>query len=198
MGEHYFIRKPTSRVQTTTISFSFKGKLLSFICVSGVFSSRKIDVATALLLEHAYIEEDWDVLDLGCGVGVIGISMKNAFPATHIVLSDVNKRALQFAALNAKQNKAEVEVVESDGYAAFSARQFDTIITNPPLHAGRALVYRLIEEAPLYLKKNGLLQLVAKHKKGGAMLEKKMKEVFGNVSVLVKKGGFRVYCSKKE
>lgn len=198
MPEHYFTKKPTSQVQTTTIPFSFKGKLLSFTCVSGVFSSQKIDGATQLLLEHTLVEDAWDILDLGCGIGIIGISVKKAFPATHVVLSDVNKRALQFAALNAKQNQVEVEIVESNLYAAFSARQFDTIVTNPPLHAGRKLVYQLIEETPLYLKRNGLLQLVAKHQKGGAMLEKKMKEVFGNVTVLVKKGGIRVYCSRKE
>jgi 16S rRNA G1207 methylase RsmC len=59
-------------------------------------------------------------------------------------------------------------------------------------------VYKIIEEAFLHLNKNGFLQLVATHNKGGAMLEKKMKEVFGNVETLTKKSGFRVYCSRKE
>jgi 16S rRNA G1207 methylase RsmC len=39
------------------------------------------------------------------------------------------------------------------------------------------------------------LQLVARHQKGGKMLEKKMQEVFGNTETLAKKGGFRVYLS---
>ena len=46
-----------------------------------------------------------------------------------------------------------------------------------------------------YLKKNGLLQLVARHQKGGKSLEKKMKEVFGNVKVVSRKSGYRVYVS---
>jgi 16S rRNA G1207 methylase RsmC len=198
MPEHYFTKKPTSVLRKHIVSFSFHGKELTFTCASGVFSAKHIDPATQLLLENATIHDDLDVLDLGCGIGVIGISIKKAYPSCIVVLSDVNKRALQFAALNAKQNKVEVNVVESDLYAAFSGKQFDTVITNPPLHAGRKLVYLLIEEAPLHLKSGGLLQLVAKHQKGGAMLEKKMNEVFGNVTVLAKKSGFRVYCSRKE
>ncbi len=198
MEEHYFTKKPTSQLKTTFVSFSFHGKDMIFLCASGVFSSQKIDPATALLLEHAQIEERWDVLDLGCGIGVIGLSLKKAFPSCALTLSDVNQRALHIAEKNAKKNNADVVVVESDLYTAFSEKQFDAIITNPPHHAGRELLYKLITEAPLYLKSNGILQLVASHNKGGAMLEKKMKEVFGNVSTLVKKGGLRVYCSKKE
>ena len=198
MAEHYFSKKPTSPLRTTSVSFSFRGHEMKFLCASGVFSSEKIDTATALLLAHAQIEDGRDVLDLGCGIGVIGISIKKAFLSSSVTLSDVNQRALQFAQKNAKKNRVDVAVVESDLFSAFSGKQFDTIITNPPHHAGRELLYKLISEAPLYLKSGGVLQLVASHNKGGSMLEKKMKETFGNVSTLVKKGGFRVYCSRKE
>lgn len=171
---------------------------MTFLCASGVFSSKQIDTATSLLLDHAQVQDGWEVLDLGCGIGVIGISVKKAFSSCTVTLSDVNQRALQFAQKNAKKNSVAVDVLESDLYTAFSEKQFDAIITNPPHHAGRDLLYKLITEAPLHLKPNGVLQLVASHNKGGAMLEKKMKEIFGNVSTLVKKGGFRVYCSRKE
>jgi 16S rRNA G1207 methylase RsmC len=198
MVEHYFTQKPTSPLKTTTVSFSYRGKDMKFLCASGVFSSEKIDSATALLLDNAKIEEGRDVLDLGCGIGVIGISIKKTFPSCAVVLSDVNQRALEIAKRNAKTNHVDVVVAESDLYTAFSEKQFHVIITNPPHHAGRELLYKLITDAPSYLKPDGLLQLVASHNKGGAMLERKMKEIFGNVSTLAKKGGFRVYCSRKE
>lgn len=197
MAEHYFTPQPQSRLKKTVVSSSYKGHALTFTCVSGVFSSEKLDSATLLLLEYAKIEKDWYILDLGCGIGTLGISIKKAFPSCTVVLSDVNQRALKTAADNARVNATPVEIIESDLFSKLSERQFDTIITNPPHHAGRALVYRIIEEAALHLRTNGLLQLVAQHNKGGAMLEKKMKDVFGNVETLVKKGGFRVYCSKK-
>jgi 16S rRNA G1207 methylase RsmC len=61
--------------------------------------------------------------------------------------------------------------------------------------AGRKICYKIIEEAKKHLKKNGTLQLVARHQKGGKMLEKKMQEAFGNVEAIAKKSGFRVYLS---
>ncbi len=198
MVEHYFTPQPQSRVKKTRVTSSYRGHTLAFTCVSGVFSSEKLDSATLLLLEYAKIQKTWDVLDLGCGIGVVGISIKKVFPSCTVVLTDVNQRALKTAVGNARANDVAVEIVESDLFSALSDRQFDTIITNPPHHAGRALVYQLIEQAVGHLHFSGLLQLVAQHNKGGAMLEKKMKEVFGNVETLVKKGGLRVYYSKKE
>ncbi len=198
MAEHYFTPQPQSRLKKTVVSSSYKGHPLTFTCVSGVFSSEKLDSATLLLLEHAKTEKDWHVLDLGCGIGVLGISLKKAFPLLTVVLCDVNQRALKTAADNARTNATPVEILESDLFSKMPGRQFDAIMTNPPHHAGRALVYQLIEEAALHLRTGGLFQLVAQHNKGGAMLEKKMKEVFGNVETLVKKGGFRVYCSRKQ
>ncbi len=198
MAEHYFTPQPQSRLKKTRVTSSYRGQTLTFTCVSGVFSSEKLDSATLLLLEHAKIQRSWDVLDLGCGIGVLGISIKKAFPSCTVVLTDVNQRALKTAAENVRANDVAAEILESDLFSALADRQFDTIITNPPHHAGRALVYQLIEQAVGHVRSGGFLQLVAQHNKGGAMLEKKMKEVFGNVETLVKKGGFRVYCSRKE
>jgi 16S rRNA (guanine1207-N2)-methyltransferase len=198
MEEHYYSKEQKSKVITTPISFSFQGKTLQLTCVSGTFSAKGIDFASSLLLHHAKVEDGWDVLDLGCGIGVIGICIKKAFPTCAVVMSDVNQRALTFAEKNAKKNKLSVEIVASDLYDKFSGRTYDTIISNPPHHAGRAVVFGVIDGAPTHLKKGGYLQLVAKHSKGGKMIQKKMEEVFGNCETLVKKGGVRVYCSQKE
>lgn len=197
MNEHYYTEKPTSRIKKTVVPYTFHGHSLSFTCISGVFGSEKLDSASLLLLEHAKIENGWHVLDLGCGIGVLGISIKKAFPDCSVVLTDVNGRALKTAQENAAQNTVAVEIFKSDRYAALQGKQFDTIITNPPHHAGRQLVYDIIQEGFLHLHTGGYLQLVALHNKGGAMLEKKMKNVFGNVETLAKKSGFRVYCSRK-
>ncbi len=196
--EHYFSRNPKSRLIKTQVSFSFRQHTFSFLCASGVFSAKEIDFATALLLEHAQIQNGSNVLDLGCGIGIIGIAIKKVFPQCHVILSDVNKRACNISKKNAEKNEVLVEIADSDCYQAFSGKEFDTILTNPPHHAGRKVVYRIIEEAPLYLKSGGLLQLVAKHNKGGKMLQKKMEEVFGNAEIIGRKAGFCVYISKKK
>jgi 16S rRNA (guanine1207-N2)-methyltransferase len=198
MNEHYFSEEQTSKVIVTPISISFFGKDVRLDCVSGTFSKVGIDFATSLLLHHAKIKDGWKVLDLGCGIGVIGICIKKTYPNCDVVLSDVNQRALTFSVKNATKNKVKVEVVKSDLFAVFSARKFDTIISNPPHHAGRAVVFQLIEDSIDHLVNGGCLQLVARHAKGGKMIVKKMEEVFGNCETLVKKGGVRVYCSEKE
>lgn len=87
--------------------------------------------------------------------------------------------------------------MKSNLYNAIREQSFDTIITNPPMKAGREICYQIIEQAKHHLNPNGTLQLVAFHKRGGAMLEKKMQEVFGNVETVAKKSGFRVYVSVK-
>lgn len=196
MSEHYFTKKPTSPLQMTLVSYLYKGYQLSFTCASGVFSAKRIDTATALLLKHAILVDGWDVLDIGCGNGIIGISIKKAYPNCHVTLSDINKRALYISRKNALLNEVSVKILESDVYNAIGNRVFATIITNPPHHAGRDIIYNIIDEAPAHLKANGMLQIVAWHNKGGKMLEKKMLKVFGNVNVLAKKGGIRVYCSE--
>ncbi|MBI5072930.1 class I SAM-dependent methyltransferase [Candidatus Woesearchaeota archaeon] len=199
--EHYFTREPKSRLKTTDVAFSFRNHSLSFLCASGVFSSTEIDPATQLLLEATEIQPNTNILDLGCGIGVIGISIKKAEPTCNVTLSDVNKRALKVSRQNAEKNKVTVDVLESDCYAAFAEKEkkeFDLIITNPPHHAGRELVYKMITEALPHLKRGGFFQLVAKHKKGGKMLQKKMEEVFGNAEIILRGSGLCVYRSKKK
>lgn len=206
--EHYFTRTPKSKLKTTEVSFLFHNHQLSFLCASGVFSSTQIDDATTLLLEAVELQPNTAILDLGCGIGVIGISLKKAEPTCDVTLTDINTRALKVSKQNAEKNKVSVDVLESDCYSAFgenekkekqkSEKEFDLIITNPPHHAGRELVYKMITEAPLYLKKGGFLQLVAKHKKGGKMLQQKMEEVFGNAEIILRGSGLCVYRSKKK
>ena len=75
--------------------------------------------------------------------------------------------------------------------------KFDTILLNPPQSAGKKLCFQMIEKSKEHLNKEGLLQLVARPRKGGKTLAGKMKEVFGNVEVIAKGAGFSVYASKK-
>jgi len=135
------------------------------------------------------------VLDLCAGYGPIGIAVKKIFPDTQVFLTDINKRAVNLAKKNSKLNKTKVTIKSGDLYEPYSDEKFDVILVNPPIAAGRKICYKIIEEAITHLNKEGTLQLVARHQKGGRMLEKKMQEVFGNAETLAKKGGFRVYLS---
>lgn len=192
--EHYFSRKPTTTLNERAITARLLGKELVFHTGSGVFSPDKIDLGTMILIENAFIEENWRVLDLACGYGPVGIALAKAH-TIDLVMTDVNERAVSLARKNLKANHVTATTVQGDGYASISGL-FDTILLNPPQTAGKQLCFQLIGQAKQFLKAGGMLQLVARHQKGGRELEKQMMAVFGNVKQVAKQSGYRVYVSQ--
>ncbi len=82
----------------------------------------------------AFLEEHRDlkkVIDLGCGSGVIGITLKKKRPDLEVTLLDISKDALEVAKENAKNLNADVTFIESDMWDNVEDR-FDVIISNPP------------------------------------------------------------------
>lgn len=193
---HYYSEKQTSPLRLEKLKSVLRGRLFEFYSGSGVFSKKKVDNGTRVLVENCIVEDGWKVLDLGCGYGVVGVVTAKIFPRTTVLMVDVNKRALKLAKMSLELNNIEnTEARYSDLYSAVKEK-FNTIIVNPPMTAGRKLCFRIIEEAKEHLEKEGLLQLIAKHRKGGKMLGEKMLEVFGNMEEKAKSGGYRLYISK--
>ena len=199
MSEHYFTERPSSELVIEEVRVLARGHAFVFRTASGVFSFGRVDAGSLLLAGSAIVKPHDAVLDLGCGWGLVGIVIREAFPSAAVTLTDVNERAVMLAKQNAKRNKASAHVLQGSLYEPVKGTQFDAILVNPPMKAGRELCYTIIGQAPEHLKPGGTLQLVALHNRGGKMLEKKMKEVFGNVETVAKKGGFRVYiCERTE
>ncbi|MBD3310301.1 methyltransferase [Candidatus Woesearchaeota archaeon] len=194
---HYYSEKQSAPMRLRRISAVLRGRELELETAGGTFSPKKIDSGSRILIESAEIRPGWRVLDLGCGYGPVGLAVAKDCPECEIVMTDVNRRAFQLAKRNVELNStANATVVRGDMYENVRG-SFNTILLNPPVNAGRKLCFEMIEKAKGHLDKGGLLQLVARHQKGGKMLEKKMEEVFGNVRQAAKKGGFRVYVSEK-
>lgn len=195
--EHYYTQEPRSSFKKRIITSNILGVKFRFFTSSSVFSKQRVDKGTRLLIENCIIHPGWKILDMGCGYGVIGISLKKIYEHYNckVWMVDINKRATMLSRQNAKLNNVHVHVLHSNLYEAVNNLKFNTIVTNPPITAGREVCYKIIEKAPDHLLKKGLLQLVARHRKGGAMLEKKMLDVFGNVKTIAKRSGFRVYVS---
>ncbi len=195
---HYYDEDQTSKLRITKINTTLLENSFDLYTASGVFSIKKVDRGTEVLIKNAIIKDSWNILDLGCGIGVIGIAIKLAFPKTKITMSDINKRAIKITKKNLKLNKiSDIEPIHSDLFENITGK-FDTIISNPPTHAGREICFKIIEESPKYLNSGGLLQIVARHNKGGNELSKKMEKVFGNIKHTARKSGFRVYVSEKK
>jgi 16S rRNA (guanine1207-N2)-methyltransferase len=197
MVEHYFSEKPKSKVIPNLIKTTVRDVELLLHTSSGMFSPDYLDKASRLLIEEARVKDNDSVLDLGCAYGAVGIAIAKASPSTTVLLTDINERALQYAERNVGKNKTtNAKVRKSDGFKKI-LENFDVILLNPPLHAGKKICISLIQESFDHLNKGGSLQLVAYHNKGGSELEKVMKELFGNAKTLIKSGGIRVYLSEK-
>ena len=198
--EHYYSEQPGSRIRIREIEAFLRGNKLRFLTSSGVFSKQRIDPGTELLIEKAIINPDWTILDLGCGYGALGISLKKAYPSLRVVMTDINKRAVMLARRNAELNNVKVEIFQGDMFNSlpFEKPFFDSILLNPPMSAGRRICVGMIQQSFEWLKHDGLFQLVARHRKGGRTLMEYMYELFGNVDTLARKKGFHVYCSVKE
>lgn len=195
--EHYYTENPTSKLTTKLLSLSLKnGHTYKFKAPSGVYGRKRIDKASILLIENIQLSNE-KVLDMGCGYGVIGVTLKKEFPNAEVYMSDINKRAVDFAKINAKNNNANLTIKQGYLFEPWGKDFFDIIVTNPPIVAGKNVLHELIDESKKHLNQNGKLFLVAYHNKGGRSLENYMKEVFGNVKEIEKSGGFRVYFSVK-
>ena len=194
--EHYYSEQQKSLLNIKKIRQKIKGKEFEFCTSSGIFSKERIDKGTLVLAENMVIDKNAKVLDIGCGIGILGIIAAKLFNAD-AVMSDINKRAVMLAKMNAKLNNVKAEIYQGNLYEKIKNDDFDVILSNPPQTAGKELCFQLIEQSKKYIKDGGNLQLVARHNKGGKTLSKKMEEIFGNVKVIAKKSGYWVYMSVK-
>ena len=194
---HYYNEKQTGPIKESNIKIEIEGDIKEFHSGSGVFSKDHLDNGSALLINAANIEDNQEVLDLGCGIGVVGICLKLLNPDINITFSDTNENAIKLTTKNCHLHNIKHTIIKSDLFKNMKDKTFDTILTNPPYVAGRKICYQFIEESFKHLKKEGTLQLVARHQKGGKMLQQHMEETFGNVDVLKKGSGFRVYVSNR-
>lgn len=163
---------------------------------NGVFSKSKLDFGTRCLLEHLPLEEiKGDMLEVGCGYGVIPIILTrtvdeiNSFDAV-----DVNKRALHLAEMNKKENFApKINFFLSDCYQNIN-KKYDVIISNPPIRAGKNIVYEIVMNAKNYLKKDGKLFIVINKDQGAKSLYKDLEQVYKCELINKKKGFWIIKC----
>lgn len=158
---------------------------------NGVFSKSKLDYGTRLLLENIPLQElKGEILEVGSGYGVIPIILSKVCDAKFEGI-DVNIRALNLAKINAKKNNCKnVMFYESNCYHNVN-KKYDFIITNPPIRAGKEIVYEILVGAKRYLKENASLFLVINKDQGAKTIIKFLENIY-EVSILNKNKGFFV------
>jgi len=197
---HYFEASPDSPLKLYVFREAIRNRTFEFTSASGVFSAKKIDFGTKLLANNMRIRSNDKVLDLGCGIGIIGI-IASTITKNKVICTDINKRACNIARRNAEKIKPKayktgrIKIKCGDMFSHIKDDKFDVILLNPPQTAGKKICFEMIKQSKNHLNRNGSLQIVARHNKGGKILSEKMIEIFGNMTVLAKKGGYRVYMS---
>ena len=183
---HYFTDNRDLDSSLSEFDYDFGDQKFKFRTDKGVFSKKGVDYGSYLLLnEIADLDLGNDVLDLGCGYGVIGIILKKLHPAQRICLVDVNSRAVDLAKVNSEINKVDINVYKTDDINTLNLT-FDSIVLNPPIRAGKRVIYELYEKAHFNLKKEGRLFIVIQTKHGAKSHYTKLTTIFQTVNLLAK------------
>lgn len=199
MSEHYYTQKPQSKSKPQTWNHTFDGVQYTFTTDDGVFSKTRVDFGSRLLIEQFRKPAvQGDILDLGCGYGPIGIMIANKYRDEHIVMTDINERAVMLAKQNVKQNQIiNAEVILSDRFEQLSNRMFSAILTNPPIRAGKKIIYSMFKDSFQALKNKGELWIVIQQKQGAPSAKKKLQELFGNATLIERKKGYHIFKAVK-
>ncbi|MBP3038135.1 class I SAM-dependent methyltransferase [Bacillaceae bacterium Marseille-Q3522] len=199
MTEHYYSRLQNTESNPIYWDYQLRGKIFRFKTDNGVFSKKEVDFGSKILIETLQIPEmEGDILDAGCGYGPIGISIAKLAPERLVHMVDINNRALSLAEENCRLNKVDnIKIYESDRLLNIVHQQFALIVTNPPIRAGKKIVYDIFEQSFHALLPGGELWVVIQKKQGAPSALKKLASIFPKVETVDKKKGYYIIKAKK-
>lgn len=190
--KHYYTENNDLISEPERFVFNYRDKALTFISDNGVFSKKMIDYGSRVLLEAISIDSSKKtLLDMGCGYGTFGITLKSVYPFLEIDMVDVNDRALNLANENLKLNNISANVYLSNTYDEVK-NKYDLIVTNPPIRAGKEVVTRILVESKKYLNLNGEIWVVIQKKQGAPSAKKNLESVFKKVDIIKRDKGYYI------
>jgi 16S rRNA (guanine1207-N2)-methyltransferase len=193
--DHYYTETPASPHDPRDVTVPCGERALTCRTDAGVFSRERVDPGSALLLATLYgaLPPDFsgDALDLGCGWGPVGLCLACRYPKAALTLCDVNRRALDLAEENFARNGLRAKFIQSDGLAGVEAR-FVVIAVNPPIRAGKATAYRLLDEGFAHLRPGGALYAVIRKQQGAPSALAHLRTLSADTAIASRKGGYWV------
>ena len=185
----YFVNDEKVVSNTVKRYANILGNNFTFLTDNGVFSKSGVDFGSRLLLESLPLDKlGSSILDVGCGYGVFGIVLSKMLDA-EVTMCDVNRRAIHLTERNIKLNNCDnCTVIESNCYDNISSK-YSTIVSNPPIRAGKKIVYEILTRAKEFLLPGGMLVFVVRKEQGAKSIISDMEKLY-NVEVLERKKGF--------
>lgn len=198
VAEHYFTSRPRAASRPGEIEAELRGIPFTLTTDAAVFSGGRVDKGTRLLIDALPLPATGDALDLGCGYGPIGLAIAAVSPDVTVSLVDINERATALAASNARRHGlANVRVYTGNGFEPVEGERFALIASNPPIRAGKRVIYPWVERAYEHLLSDGQLFVVVRTRQGAKSLARKIEEVFGRCDEMSKGSGYRVLAATR-
>ncbi len=187
-ADHYFSAAPKSEVVTHNVTLKLPGgHTMKLETASGTFSAEQIDRGTQVLLDKSPLPTPGSrVLDLGCGYGPIACGIAAQMPAASVWAIDINQRALDLTAKNARKLKLTNVTVGDSG------EPFDFIYSNPPIRVGKTELHDLLTTWLARLAPNGIAYLVVHKHLGSDSLQKWLQEQGHKCDRISSQHGYRV------
>lgn len=134
----------------------------------GVFARNQLDIGARLLLQHLPESGAQQVIDLGCGNGVLGLAYAKQSPQSAVTWVDESHLAIASCALNIQENlgdSAQYQARVDDCLSQVSSHSVDVVLCNPPFHQEHAITEhiarQMFRDAKRVLRKGGEMRLVA-------------------------------------
>ena len=194
----YFEKNDNLVEKPLVVTYEIFGKKISLHSNSGGFSKDKIDEGTFAFLKVLVPRHlSGKVLDVGCGYGALGLTLALFESNTQFTLIDVNERALGLCNKNIKALKLNnVTCLQSDIYENVEG-YFSSIVINPPIRAGKKVIYSMFAGAYDHLIDGGSLFIVIRKSHGAHSACDYITSIFGSCTLLKKDKGYYIYEAKK-
>jgi 16S rRNA (guanine1207-N2)-methyltransferase len=199
MSEHRKHRGNHRTRELGRFDMDLDGRTFSFRTQPGVFSQYGPDEGTLLLLQVAIprVKPHMTVLDLGTGIGIIGIAAATRATRGEVWMVDVDIRAVRLAEENLRLNHVDnAHVLAGDITLDLpDGLRFDLVLSNPPTHSGKEVLQSFVGEAYDLLRPGGALYVVVNRL---LSIKDMMEATFGNAELAERRKGFLVLRSEKQ
>ncbi|MEV6429304.1 methyltransferase [Nocardia sp. NPDC051463] len=116
---------------------------IEVVAHGAAFSGARLDIGTRFLLQHLkWMKPDArDAVDLGCGTGILAVTLAKARPGITVLGTDQSAAAVASARATAEANGVadRVTVVRDDAMSSAADNSADLVLCNPPFHVGAAV-----------------------------------------------------------
>lgn len=171
--------------------YSYGGLTLN--ALPGVFCRDRADIGSQVLLNHLPEDIAGKVCDLGCGNGLLALTVKKRFPDTDVFAVDDSEFAVLSTEANASGNDLEIRVLQSNALSEVN-EDLDWVLCNPPFHDGHRQLTQIADtmfrDAATHLTPDGTLLVVANRH---LPYYQSLKRLFSKVDALSADKRFTIY-----